>query len=837
MSRTEILGGIIVLVCATLALAAAKQRTIEVDVQDHALGQPIAGATVIVDCSGQKQQTRCDDQGQCIVVIAPGVNPRSITVEKDGYVSQRIVWPWSGPAKLPEALNFSLPPAVRVGGFVRDAHDEPVAGAVVKIGGMNQTANGEIQTDISGSATTDAQGRWTINTAPANLESALLQVSAAGFANDPFYRNYPPAQMRAQSLVLVLHRPVSISGRVIGPDGKGIFNASVGMGRPQEWMHHWVVTDKQGNFKLDDLPPGPMVLLVLSGQYAPAEQDLNVPTTQPVTVQPHHGLPLRLHVADRKGKPIRHAIIEVTGWKNISMMDDHLLTDADGNATWTNAPAGEMELEISKLGMGSISMRSVKAGGPPIEVTMGPPTKVHGKVIDARTGEPIKDFRVIPGEQWNSQNTRWDINGYNGMNPPVMEAPGQFTFTTYPAPRQTIRIEADGYLPTDSRFFGPGEGDISLIFKLKHGRNIAGTVYSPDHQAAQDAKVYLVPANQILQMENGRVMFDDGCASTTTDSMGQFSFPPREDSFALVCLTQRGHSELLAPSLTPAPKSSRTPGWPEQLYTTSLSTTRPASYDLTIQPWARVEGKLMIGSKAGAIKKVEIQGAPSSGGADRPRVYYQYSTTTDANGHFEFDRVVAGKVKIGQQISTGWNVASMTQGTPIKAVAGKTIHVKIGGEGRPVIGRFNMPATLQSGQWVTKIANLSLHHQPVGPKPPALPDTLKNASPRAKSIWYMKWRQTPAGRAYMAAQIKADLTVSHRDYVVLVKPDSSFRVNDVLPGEYDLTVYFYPKPTLPSAPTGRPVAMARTQFIVPPIPGGRSNQPLDLGAVNAKKIN
>src|SRR5206468_2685131 len=54
---------------------------------------------------------------------------------------------------------------------------------------------------------------------------------------------------------------------------------------------------------------------------------------------------------------------------------------------------------------------------------------------------------------------------------------GKFEFDiTFPRPAYAARVEADGYLPADSRVFTDSEANVALEFKLKKGMALAGVI-------------------------------------------------------------------------------------------------------------------------------------------------------------------------------------------------------------------------------------------------------------------------------------------------------------------------------------------------------------------------
>ena len=89
------------------------------------------------------------------------------------------------------------------------------------------------------------------------------------------------------------------------------------------------------------------------------------------------------------------------------------------------------------------------------------------------------------------------------------------------------------------------------------------------------------------------------------------------------------------------------------------------------------------------------------------------------------------------------------------------------------------------------------------------------------------WYQTPESRDYDDRRVSVGVPLA---------PDGSFRLDDVVPGDYRLTIRVNGEAIIHAALQGRrapagPFARIVRGFTVPPIPGGRSDEPLDLGVL------
>ena len=86
------------------------------------------------------------------------------------------------------------------------------------------------------------------------------------------------------------------------------------------------------------------------------------------------------------------------------------------------------------------------------------------------------------------------------------------------------------------------------------------------------------------------------------------------------------------------------------------------------------------------------------------------------------------------------------------------------------------------------------------------------------------WLKTSEGKAYDR---------SKRAYDIDVRPDGRFRVEDVPAGKYELHVEV--RGPRQGVPRYRPeVANTTEEITVPEMPGGRSDEPLDVGTIELK---
>ncbi len=327
---------------------------------------------------------------------------------------------------------------------------------------------------------------------------------------------------------------------------------------------------------------------------------------------------------------------------------------------------------------------------------------------------------------------------------------------------------------------------------------LSGRIVDEVGDAIADAQVALSTEKIGVKISNGRLLplARDGIDSkiVQTDKQGRFNFGQKtSDDFDLIVAHDRGFAQIASESLD-------TP------------------YEIQIRPWGRIEGSLVDNRKA-TEDKIALWMLPNSTWFVRRKDCY-YETKCDGTGRFVFDKVPPGWVEVGYLVPTEEASFSYTCRTPVEVKAGQTVEVILGGSGRPVVGRFVTPdgydKLIYFGQSLGSLAT-------VRPQKP-LPYNYDRMTKRRQQQWNEEWRKTAEYRKYRD-------TVWHdknrRHYSFGINEDGSFRVEDVIAGKYQFTVWIEERFTGRGSP--EEIASYYGTIEVPEIPAGRSNEPLDLG--------
>lgn len=214
--------------------------------------------------------------------------------------------------------------------------------------------------------------------------------------------------------------------------------------------------------------------------------------------------------------------------------------------------------------------------------------------------------------------------------------------------------------------------------------------------------------------------------------------------------------------------------------------------NLVLQPWGRIEGTVRLGTNAAESFTVSVQRMqdPTWVRLDDKEVFKAF---TDERGQFAFDFVPSGSCLLNlqgallkEQDRPPFKV--LDKRARIQVRPGETNRITLGGTGRPVMGKL------------------------VGP------------DARAKVEW-----PRCTGRLGPAAPVGAEWSYA----LVYLNESGEFRLEDIPAGRYELVLQTRVSEPGPRGAVSRLTQVLRREVEVPPMPGGRSDEPLDLGALPA----
>ena len=355
----------------------------------------------------------------------------------------------------------------------------------------------------------DANGRWSFANVPEAPDAVEMGAYHHLFLTDQSTHGtetvMPLLALRDGSAVLRLERGTRIEGTVVSPDGRPISGAEVFFGRDHNSIPT-VKTDDRGTFALGIKPGVASSLTARHAGFGPAMQAIKV-GREPINVTLALPPPRTLNgrIVDPAGKPIARATIQIKSWRGLETLEQELRTGETGQFAWDEAPGDEVKVSVYADGYTSREDVALMAGRPG-EIVLTAPTAIKGTVVDGESGELVNEFSVLVGTEWQAgEGMLWDRD-WSGGGAWTRNGPGSFDCTLdMPAHRYILRVQAEGYLPEESKWFAGDGTPQSFTFRLTKGQPIRGLVQNPDGSPAQDGFVYLVPAHDVLSLVNGDV--------------------------------------------------------------------------------------------------------------------------------------------------------------------------------------------------------------------------------------------------------------------------------------------------------------------------------------------
>ena len=157
---------------------------------------------------------------------------------------------------------------------------------------------------------------------------------------------------------------------------------------------------------------------------------------------------------------------------------------------------------------------------------------VTGQIVDP-DGRPVEGA-TISARRWREQSNRLHLEAKS-------DGDGHFELKNAPADRWMYRIEAEGYMPAESRVFqpyAPDKGKVTYDFKLSKAPQLTGTVLGVDGKPLAGANVYL--ATERMNIQNRTDVYSGTAQSVQTDADGRFELNPEVEPFCLVVVHEQG---------------------------------------------------------------------------------------------------------------------------------------------------------------------------------------------------------------------------------------------------------------------------------------------------------
>lgn len=803
------------------------ERLFQLTVVDPA-GKPVPHATVEIrsDPSPTAEQiirgkflreatygpfAQTNEQGELFFKIPRKLKRFNLSIKKTDFGPYWAGWSTSNHLEsVPEKFTAKLDAGWLVGGVVVDEAGKPIAGAQVSPSVKFKKRPGDTsRLGVGTKITTDAEGRWRYHHVPGSKPDLHIDV------NHPDYRPWRGRVARSEfglksgqspTRQTVLNRGLDITGTVTDEDGKPVAGALIRTKFLNDLRK--ATTDEHGVYVLRGCEPRLTRVVASAKGHALELKEVRVAEDMdPVDFVLKPGGHIRIRVVDEQGKGIPKARILFQRWRGrIDYFEfGHVNQYADQNGVWewNEAPLDEFQADICRPGGMELSHEPLLAREKEYVFTPPRALVVSGRVFDAKTNEPIKKFHVTPG----LRNSDPQI-GMNWIPRDTFDATdGQYQVRLHhDYPAHLVRIEAPGYQLAISRDIKTNEGEVNIDFALKPVGDITSTVLTPDKTPATNAKVALGIKGSQITVQNGKIDDDSTYATQVrTDDRGRFRFSARTEPYQLVITHPSGFAHY-------------------------KSKTGPLPDPLALTPWARVEGVYHIGEKVVSNLPLTILSQVTlSYGDDEPNIFTHHDVTTGAQGRFVFERVWPGKGRINRRISLmvdeGATEATSAIRVPLTLVAGETISQDIGGTGRSVTGKLAAPEKFK-GKPLWQFALID-GHRFMNPPPGIMADEDVQKDPLQYRDWIRKFRESESFEKDKIVyqnykDTRKKLLARSPSLFATVDRDGSFRIDDVPPGNYALTVRFHEH---------RVGKLINHIFTVPPVDQSGNKDPVDLGTL------
>jgi len=711
--------------------------------------------------------------------------------------------------QIPALFTAELEAAWTAGGIVVDSDGKPIEGVSVKPSFNYKKRPGDTtQLGFGAARKTDKNGLWRFDHVPVSNTTLFLEINHPQFmplrqslARDGL-ELLPDQQPTRQ---IVLERGLSVRGVVTDDSGLPIEGALVRTKFLNDIRE--TKTDKDGNYVLAGCEERLARIVVSAKGKAVEMQEVRINTdVEPVNFELKPGGKVRIRVVDDQDRPVPKARIFFQHWRGNRFEYfefDHVKQDCNNEGVWewNEAPLDGFQADICPPDGMVLSRQTVLPRDEEYVFKPPQPLVITGRVVDAVTKQPVKNFDVVPGIRHNHDNgrTQWlHKHRFTASN-------GQFQrqetggYNAY-----LVRIEALGYRAVASREIKFTEGKVQLNVELMKGHDVEVNVVAPDGSPADNATIAMaIPGTQI-NVDNGHINDQSSyCQIVTTTADGRIRFPQQDHPYQMVIVHPAGCAHVKA-------------------------TTDETRFKVELQAWSRIEGTFRLGAKpqADAPLSVDNVGPHGSepGGAN---IYTTYRTASGTDGKYAFNRVWPGRGWVGREIVMMVNEGALeltsSSKLPMTLEPGQTAHADFGGIGRPIVGKLQTPDGAAKIDWKQQLVQVEPRRAVLPALEPIPVPANIDKDVKRRADWIRDWQQTEPGKAWLAlqaahkAQEQARLTSPF--YRATVTDKGEFRIENVPEGDYTLSVMF---------------RRSTHDFSVPASDGDQTDQEQDLGILILK---
>lgn len=617
-------------------------RVMEVYVTDATTGLPIPGASIrhVLSQSGQGSPSDpihlTDTQGLAQVPFpAEGTRRFQLTTFHPNYAGWISIWEPGKGDFIPTQHQVSLSRGVNIGGTVLDPGVAPLKDVAVRIyrfwSGSDKIDRSNQRLNISTITNrTDSAGQWSSSHIPENL----LEKIGLNFAHPDYAQTNKSIDagilpmLRAGSFTVVLTKGMNLFGEIRETDGTPVPGAKVSFGRPNTQNRRESTSDENGRYEFKNVTGFPQFgggepVTVLAESFTPVVKQVPVtPTTLQLDFVVEPGRSIRGRVLNEAGEPIQG--VQVSR-ENDQFTDEarneagivwSTRTDKEGRFAWVGAPSTPQPFYF---GHGSYARLRGKKLAPSEEehiIVLKRHRYVQGSVRNSHSGELLQEFHVLPASGTPTELGSWSSNDERTFKD------GFFQLQLTEEEHNVVQFRAGGFYTTN--YLIPPEGQ-ELQAELRPAASLAGIVADPNGQLVSGAEVAaLAPIRRkSVAIAKGRFSPSQRDADhTTTDANGQFLIQQSVEASTLIAVSPIGYAEV-------------------QLRDSQQQ------YTLILQPWGKVQGRLLHDQQPLPGVKVTLSAA-GPGTENLFLEYASFETVTGLNGEFAFDTVPPRVIKLAR---------------------------------------------------------------------------------------------------------------------------------------------------------------------------------------------
>lgn len=496
-----------------------------------------------------------------------------------GFRLPRVPWyegalRWGAPGYFPDRLSAEevpasggrpalvLHPAGALAGMVLSADGQPLAGVEVRTRfdsrklGPFQFNPPHWQRRSGGIARSREDGRFRLGSLVPDLEYELT-FRLEGYAPRTALVRVAPTGVADEDLSIVLQRGISAVGEVLDRSGEPVAGAVVTLtpARPPDVLDRArrmqnppagfsAITDRDGAFRVQGLPPDRLDLAVRAAGFAAAEI-LGIQLERPqngdadlgsVVLSPEARI--RGRVEDPEGEPIPGVAVRILPEVPVlALVQDRLepepeaVTAGDGWFELGGLRSGERaHLRFDRGGFASRSVRAVPTGGEPMSIMLEPTLVLAGRVTGPR-GEPVGEALVMV-EEAEVVALAAGQEARAGKPTSIVDRTGRdgsFELENVPRGTNRLHVKASGWQDWSERL-GPtsrGKGD-GIEIVLEPAAVVDGTVFGADGQPVVGAEV----REWAAELPSGAISYRRPLATTDGDGVYRIDgLPPGSARF------------------------------------------------------------------------------------------------------------------------------------------------------------------------------------------------------------------------------------------------------------------------------------------------------------------